>query len=245
MKTRGGMSKNAFGGRKRLDNRRFLEDLLELVEPSQELPFRHILDCANSFLFFGLGRNGTTEDEYYSSYLYFYKVRSNDPSTWQDVPEKGSRGHRLLMEEIREQCFDRHYEASGLEEYWSMDYFLKMLMKERRKLIELNRDQVRDYFAALHGNELDQVAEGNQLPLRLLGGDLLEQLIKPTGPEALANLLYYSQNLKERPKVPLEVPLIRTCRETRNVRKDGSRCVSNHNPGGSHDANHGKPSLTV
>ena len=71
---RGGMAKNSFGGHTRLDKCNLqgpsmlgsqLFDVMSGVEPERVLWVQTILDSCNNYLFYGLGRNGTSAEEFW------------------------------------------------------------------------------------------------------------------------------------------------------------------------------------
>jgi hypothetical protein len=90
MGTRGGMAKNPFGGRPRLDRLEFM-DCLEQNAPVEKVIFlQTITDAVHNYLFSFLGRNGTSPEEFAYACQYLFQVRASDPSTWDNLSRKRS-----------------------------------------------------------------------------------------------------------------------------------------------------------
>jgi len=96
---RGGMSANAFGGHDRLDKLDLsgpsevggkLLDVASNVQPERLLWLSTIQDALNNYLEFGLGQNGTTEDEFWFAAEYLFNVRAADPESWKDAQLRAS-----------------------------------------------------------------------------------------------------------------------------------------------------------
>ena len=94
---RGGMSANALGGHDRLDKLDLsgpsqvggkLLDVASNFQPERLLWLSTIQDALNYYLEFGLGRNGTTIDEFWFVAEYLLNVGALIPK-----PEKMYRGH--------------------------------------------------------------------------------------------------------------------------------------------------------
>jgi hypothetical protein len=192
MGTRGGMAKNPFGGRPRLDRLEFM-DCLEQNAPVEKVIFlQTITDAVHNYLFSFLGRNGTSPEEFAYACQYLFQVRASDPNTWDNLA-----GKDLSPAQIRDMCFDTHYEFSGLSMKMSMDRFLKNLKSTRREILEENKEQILDYLSILYSRACMEACSGHQLPLLLC--DLLEVLVQPQDMREAASLLYLPSKYLQEP----------------------------------------------
>jgi hypothetical protein len=169
--TRGGMSKNSFGGRKRLDHLDLMKFRLPNSTPEQMLYLATIQDAAHNYLFYGLGRNGTSLEEFWSSYRYFFIIKRKD-----------------IAKELKPYAFDSHYEESGLSQYLTIDNFVSYLKNTRRAILRENKEQVKTYIATVQ-RKLRREA-------RLTGPivtdkKLFNTLTVPTV-RSLSNLIYFT-----------------------------------------------------
>lgn len=80
---RGGMSANPFGGEDRIDKIPFEAYLRPGIPPETVVFVKTIADAASNYLYFGLGKNGTTAEEFYYSYRYFFVVTSTNKGTYE------------------------------------------------------------------------------------------------------------------------------------------------------------------
>jgi hypothetical protein len=202
--SRGGFCRNAFGNRNRLDKINFMEDLSASVSSEKILFLQTITDAIHNYLFAFLGRNGTSAEEFAFAHEYLFRVRSYDPATWAD---RGSRTEA----QMKDMCFDVHYEMSGLSYWMDIDKFLRDLRNYRREIVEDNRDQVLEYLGILYSKACLEAHPGHQLPLPL--GDRLDALSSPNSPADIARLLFL-------PKRYLSEPIRQKDRCRRGKRKD-------------------------
>lgn len=176
--TRGGMSKNSFGGRKRLDHLDLMKFRPANTSPEKMLYLATIQDAAHNYLFYGLGRNGTSADEFLAAYKYFFVVQSTDPSTWptdisiSDTEQEGS----YTREQIQAMCFDVQFEHSGFRELISIHKYKCDLIRQRKEILAENWDQVKSYIKSINDREVTE-------------DSLLITLTSPS-PTTLFNLLY-------------------------------------------------------
>jgi hypothetical protein len=184
MATRGGMAKNPFGGRPRLDRLDLMECLEQNAPQEKVLFLQTITDAIHNYLFSFLGRNGTTAEEFAFACQYLFHVRSTDPSTWSEEVKNSD----LTPAQIRDMCFDTHYEFSGLSSLMSMDRFLKQLKETRQNIIEENQSQIFEYLGKLYSKACEEAYNGHQLPLPLQ--DRIQILTQPADPREVASLLY-------------------------------------------------------
>lgn len=204
--SRGGMSANPFGGEERIDRINLLEFLEPNAPPEKVLYCCIIQDAASNYLYAFLGKNGTSAEEFFSAWQYFFKVESTKRVTWdhhrtikhsylyrsQKVTE-----HRYLTDsELQMMCFDKHYDASGLSNYMDIGKFRAGLKAKRRQILSTNWEQIQNYVDRLYQHEFSQITDGQQVPLQVWSGNLLEVLIDPPTPMHLANAIYVSTKLK-------------------------------------------------
>lgn len=203
---RGGMCSNPFGGEDRIDRVNLL-DFLESNVPSHKVLYARIIqDAASNYLYAFLGKNGTSIEEFFAAWQYFFKVVSTNKKTWDhhrtvklSYTKKGvkvNENRYLSDNELILMCFDKHYEFSGLEEYMNIDKFREGLKVKRTKILKDNWAQVSAYVDTLYQNELNQVADGRQVPLKVWDENLLSTLVDPITPIRLASLIYIPTKLK-------------------------------------------------
>jgi hypothetical protein len=205
--SRGGMSANPFGGEERLDRLNLMEYLGSGAPAEKVLYARIIQDAASNYLYAFLGKNGTSAEEFFSAWLYFFKVSSVDRVSWDHHRtikhsyslrgQKVRESRYLIDSELQSMCFDKHFEMSGLSTYMHIDKFKSGLKAKRRKILTDNWEQVQNYVSALYQHELNQIAEGQQVPLQVWGNELLEVLVDPPSPVHLAGVLYVPSKLKK------------------------------------------------
>lgn len=205
-KLHGGTSTNPFGGEERIDRINLLDYMQPNSPPEKVLFLRVIQDAASNYLYAFLGRNGTSAEEFFSSWQYFFKVTSINKINWNHRrtlknsyihhDEKVTKNHYLTDSELRLMCFDQHYDLSGLADYIAIDRFRVGLKEKRRSILSTNWPQVQTYIDILYQRELSQIAEGQQVPLQVWDADLLTVLTDPPTPLHLANAIYVSNKLK-------------------------------------------------
>ncbi len=162
--SRGGMCANAFGGHERLDKCNLqapsllgdvLYDVVSGVPGERTLWGRVLADAINNYLFFGLGRNGTTPREFWYSCEFLFVCRSSVPETWLDgkhvreVYEDADgirRTHRQTIDDavLQTMCIDAIWSLGE----WPMplDVFTDQLKAERGALLRRNWPQVRKFL---------------------------------------------------------------------------------------------------
>lgn len=198
--TKGGMCANPFGGESRTD--RLGDDHFFSTRPGDglgALSRSTICDAVNCFLWFGLGRNGFLADEFLSAYSYFFEI-TEDPNTWPEESRKIEGVHESLTEARREykvfdltddevvaMTFPTHYEVAGFHRSMTISRFRRMLIQKRKRIVEANIDQIKDYLrelrqaAAKRGQYLRAGAKATQT--------LLEALVEPEA-ESMAGFIY-------------------------------------------------------
>jgi hypothetical protein len=200
MNDRGGMCPNPFGGRTRLDRLDFASMVGSQDEPEKAVFLQTICDAIHNYLFFGLGRNGTTIEEFAYAYEYLFVIQSTDSDTWktkrtarvETVDERTGKKRYVKVqlgdEEIMGMCFDKHYEYAQLGMHMPIDTFRSWLKRERDRVLKENQDQVWIYLDHLRARELQKLKRGQQLPLLLV--DRMLVLKEPSSMKAVAELVY-------------------------------------------------------
>lgn len=171
---------------------------------------RIIQDAASNYLYAFLGKNGTSTEEFFAAWQYFFKVTSTNKVSWDhhrtikiSYIQKGvkvSENRYLSDNELQLMCFDKHYEFSGLSDYMDISKFLSGLKNKRTKILQDNWEQVSTYITSLYNKELEQVKEGKQVPLKIWDQSLLQTLVDPPTPVHLASLIYLPNKLKRTTK---------------------------------------------
>ena len=201
---KGGMGKNPFGGATRLDRIDFREFASGTDSPVKLLYLTVISDAASHFLFFGLAKNGTVPDDFWYASEYFFTCKSDCPETWEHarfmrhayVDDKtGKRVSTVLMltdDELKQGCFDKHYELAELDREMPIEQFREWLRIRREELLNENREQVNAYIDLLQQTALKEVFGGQQVPFKLTAADRFQVLARPESPEQIAELVYYA-----------------------------------------------------
>lgn len=208
--TRGGMCSNPFGGEDRIDRINLLE-FLESNIPSDKVLYSCIIqDAASNYLYAFLGKNGTSAEEFFAAWQYFFKVESTNKSSWDhnrtikhsyiSRGQKVTETHQLTDDELKLMCFDKQYELSGLHKHMHIDKFRLLLRTKRQRIVKDNLAQITSYVNSLYQNEINQITNGQQIPLQVWNENILTVLTDPPTPMHLASLIYVSNKLKTNKK---------------------------------------------
>lgn len=202
-----GMCSNPFGGNDRLDRIDFLDYASGTDNPFKLLYLKVISDAASDYLYFGLGRNGTVPDDFWYATEYFFTCRSYKRETWdhakfmrnayvdEDTGKRVSTTIMLRDEDLMAACFDRHYEIAELHNLMPIDVFLEWLRTRREEILEENKQQVNAYMDLLQRTSVNRVADGEQIPFKLL--DRMQVLARPESPEQVAELVFYAPRYRQ------------------------------------------------
>ena len=189
------MSANAFGGHHRIDKCNLQGpsllggveyDVVSNTPGERTLWVNVIADSVNSYLIFGLGRNGSVASEFFYACEFLFNVRAFKPETW--LPARIMRD--TYVDEQSGRCVTRVQEipdallkATCLDSLWDslrfampLDTFTNRLQAERRQILWRNWSQVSRY---LNLNQSFASCEA--------------ALICPSTPEELTGLLYSSR----------------------------------------------------
>jgi len=199
MAKRGGMAINPFGGHARLDKLPD-EDFFDVAPGSgiEAMVRMTILDAASSYLFWGLGVNGCTSDEFLHAADYFFKI-TTDRRTWPDEcwevagvhvevegRKRNYKSFDLTEAEVESMLFPSQFEIAGFARSMSIERFRRLLKQKRKNIVEANRKQILDYLQSLRQAAAQR---GQWLRDGVRAGDWMETLTQPE-PESLAALLY-------------------------------------------------------
>lgn len=204
--SRGGMCANPFGGEDRIDRINLLE-YLQPNQPAEKVLFSRVIqDAVSNYLYAFLGKNGTSAEEFFAAWQYFFKVVSTDRKSWdhhRTIKHTYTRqGKKITVKreltdgELQLMCFDKHYALSGLNEHMNVDRFRSQLKAKRLKIVTNNWEQIAAYVDALYQRELSQIADGQPVPLQVWKDDLLTILVDPPTPMHLASVIYVPSKLK-------------------------------------------------
>jgi hypothetical protein len=198
------MCANPMGGSERLDRIDFMDFASGTDSPFKLLYLKVISDAVSDYLFFGLGKNGTVPDDFWYATEYFFTCRSYIEDTWSHAKfmrqayvdeTTGKRVSSTLMlsdEELKQTCFDRHYEIAELHKLMPIDRFLSWLRTRREEILTENQKQVNDYIDLLQRTALKSISAGTQIGFALDSADRMQVLIKPDSPEQVAELVLYA-----------------------------------------------------
>ena len=158
---RGGMSPNSFGGHTRLDkcnlqrSSKFGDvdyDVVSDMPGVRTLWVGVIKDAVQQYLFFGLGRNGPTREEFWSACEFLFNIRASKPETWQeakvmrevyydeDLGRRASHVQMLSDDVLRAGCLDSIW--ANVYFPMTLETFVGRLKAERRNLLQRNWEQV-------------------------------------------------------------------------------------------------------
>ena len=180
-KPRGGMCARPFGGFDRLDRIDLFAFASGTDSPFKLLYLKVIQQALAEYLYFGLGRNGTTPAEFYFASRYFFAVRSRDPETWghsrvinEIVADEvtGKRNRRIIHlshEEFKLGCFDTHYALAELDKVMPFDKFVRYLEDQRLEVLAQNWNQVCSYLNIADADEhktLRELVRPSTIPVR-------------------------------------------------------------------------------
>ena len=213
MAGKGSMCANPFGGRTRLDKLDFLEAAGPSDSAEKLIALTLIKVAVHKYLYFGLGDNKISADDFYSNYRFLFQTRSSDRQSWEharlmkDTEENDSTGKRETTEQIlsdavlKAMCLDSWYDVADLSKAMSLDRFIAGLKRQRRIILVNDWDQVKAYLDVLRRKNLKQYPVAHPLPAELRGCEL-DILISPKGLD-LARLLYsLPSNIAEDTDVP-------------------------------------------
>lgn len=179
--------------------------------PEKRIALQLISSTAHEYLFFGLGQNCIRIDRFFEASDFFFRVRSNDPDTWGKCrtirtcavsEETGKREVTVQVLDdstIKSMCFDRWYSLAGLDNQMPLDHFCKWLKIKRRKTLEDNQAQVREYIEWLGEPNL-RAAGIWQESFEFMKDwrHVLEILVEPSEPSYLAALINFHEQKKPR-----------------------------------------------
>lgn len=152
------MCSNPFGGNDRLDRIDFMDFASGTDSPFKLLYLKVISDAASDYLFFGLGKNGTVPDDFWYATEYFFTCKSYLEDTWKHAKfmrkayvdeDTGKRVSSTLMlsdEELKQTCFDRHYEIVELHKLMPIERFVSKLEEQRLTILVSNWQQTQTFL---------------------------------------------------------------------------------------------------
>ena len=208
---RGGMAKNPFGGHERMDKCNLqgpsmlggqLVDVFSGVPGERTMLAESLKDACSNYLFFGLGQNGTSADEFWFSVEYLFRCRASRPETWQCArymrdtffdEAQGKRVTRVLTltdEQLKLACIDAQWDL--LEMPFPVERFVSALRAERKRLIGENRKQIETFIALLNNRSISRsLLRGETIPMKFFSQDLDEVLTEPKNPDDVSELIRY------------------------------------------------------
>ncbi|RXS95125.1 hypothetical protein [Silvibacterium dinghuense] len=199
------MTSNAFGGHIRIGQLDLAAFKTTDTTPEQLILLSTIADAAHDYVFFGLGRNGTSADEFAGACRYFFEVRLDRPLSYDIrdrimiLPSVTAAGKHVIDrvyltdQVLLQHMFDTHYSDSGMDRIMSIERFLRMLEEKRRRIITSNWSQVREYVLGLRAKDLKSIEPGRQLALdmeTISDDEMIQALVRPKSMAQLANLIY-------------------------------------------------------
>jgi len=163
---RGGMCSNAFGGHHRLDKCDLmgpsllgdvLVDVVSGASPERMIWLTSIKDAVQNYLPWGLGKNGTTDDEFWFACEYLFNVRASESETWANAPRnitqtyhdeslsrRVTRKVELSEIQVKAMCIDVAWDHLAFPV--TLDAFCDELKEERLKIVRKSWGQIRAFL---------------------------------------------------------------------------------------------------
>jgi hypothetical protein len=197
---KGGMCARPFGGHESLNKFDFAFMGDGSHSPEQLIVLSSIADALRSYLYFGLGPNKITADEFWFSCQYLFQIRSDRPESWRrarileetyvDEQTRRRATHRLTLSDaqLRGMCFDQQYQLCRFP--WSLDYIIARLKATRRAILEASAEQVQAYLLELAEQNLQEVPHGATLHFQFARERWLNILVEPEEDD-LRELLFW------------------------------------------------------
>lgn len=192
---KGGMCHNPYGGNSSLNHLddEFMEAIFQgRLSPYQALSLRIIKMSVRDYLYFGLGANHITPERFLEAYQYLFQMRST----------------QVQRKEVKEKCFDVHYDISGLSDLMPIEKFLKLLLTKRTKVLTENHQQIKNYLKELRSQEWNRlkIVTSNK-GSRFSDVERMKLLAEPLEPRRLAKLLLYTRVFPKKPKAEVKSKL--------------------------------------
>lgn len=156
----------------------------------------------DNFLHFGLGKNGTTAEEFYYAVQFLFKVRSDKPETWADsrymrdvyvdenTGKRTTRVQTLTDEQLV--CMTADYLWNLMEMPITLDEFTTALLAQRKEILNTNRRQIAEFLAMLNKSSLARtIVRGETIPIKFLEQPVDDILTDPIDDDVLAELISY------------------------------------------------------
>lgn len=164
------------------------------VTTDQAISIRIIKLSVHDYLFFGLGKNGITPERFLEAYLYLFKVRGQDPSTW-DVHTIAKSRRVVSPDEIKAKCFDTHYDLSGVSQNMDITIFLNKLVLRRTSIVNDNLKQITTYMSQYRVQEWKRQPEKRKQGKHAFPRvNLISTLTYPNDCQALARLYLFGRS---------------------------------------------------
>ena len=216
-----GMCRNPFGGRERLDKCNLqgpsilgdcLVDVFSDIPGERTLIVEMFKDTVLNYLYFGLGRNGTSAAEFFYSSEFLLRVRASDPETWRGARlmrstyvdeltgKRVTRTVALADDTLKAMCSDYLWNLLAMP--MPFDLFISELRKARCQILTENKQQILDFIDDLNRPSLARnILVGEQIPMKFFSQDIDQVLMEPKNPEDVAELVCY-QPAKHRSRQP-------------------------------------------
>lgn len=231
-----GMSRNPFGGRDRLDKCNLqgpsllagmIVDVVSGTPGERTMITEIFRDAIFNYLFFGLGKNGTSADEFFAAAEFLLRIRASDSSTWKGArylretfkDDTGKRVKRTLVftdEELRSMCADHLWHIGE----WPYDFptFIKQLRETRRQILEENFAQARAYTEFLRSRTDRRIESGENYSPAFLSRDFVDVLVDPSvNPDDLTELIGHQPRQRSRRHLNPNACRAHQCRNQRTA----------------------------
>lgn len=155
------MCRNPFGNFERLDRIDLFDYAAGSDVPFKLLFLKVIQQAAQDYLFFGLGKNWITLEDFADAHRYFFIVRSERPETWEharyfrevfeneQTKKRTLRVLKLTDAELKLATFDVHYSLAGLDKVMPREQFTKLLEDQRLTILASTWDQVKEHLGVI------------------------------------------------------------------------------------------------
>ena len=179
-----------------------LVDVLSGIPGERTVIAETFKDAASNYLFFGLGRNGTSAQEFFYACEWLLRIRASQPETWsgarlmrdtfydETLKKRVTRTLTLTDDQLALMCADRQWDL--LDAPMEFDDFIKELRALRCRIIDENRQQIADFIRLLNSRTVSRnVLRYETIPITLVRQDMDIILSDAPDPDDLSRLIHY------------------------------------------------------
>ena len=175
---RGGMGSNPFGGYPSMNE--LDEDIMSALQRGdisieRALALRIIRLSTKDYLYFGLGSNHITPENFLGAYTYLFgNMQSSDPI-------------------IQAKCFSTHYAWTSLSDTKPIFVFLRELKEQRKEVVNDNIQQILRYLSLYRAQEWRRTS-GHKGKHSFRRVNVVRTLVSPESGKDLAKLYLFGRD---------------------------------------------------